>query len=87
MNILTAKTKVCKDCKTELSLENFSHDFSRKDGYSIKCKACFKIYYHNNKDRLYTAKIGLTSKKEKKLKELNSARADFITMLVRNKLE
>jgi hypothetical protein len=78
------KTKFCKDCKAELPLERFSHDYSRRDSYAVKCKTCYKIYYKNNRNRLYTAKIGKVSMEEKKIFELNVTRANFIVKMVKD---
>ncbi len=34
------KTKICKECKKELSIDNFSKSKLLKDGYENKCKSC-----------------------------------------------
>ena len=40
--------KICSRCKVEVSLDGFSKDRSRSDGYSNWCKVCKSSY---NKER------------------------------------
>lgn len=46
-------TKVCTDCKLELSLDQFSKNRQKKDVLNYRCKTCqktyFKQHYQNNK--------------------------------------
>ncbi len=44
------QVKNCIKCKEEKNLINFSKDKSRKDGFSNKCKSCYKEYQKNNKE-------------------------------------
>lgn len=50
------KTKICIDCHRVLSLDNYTIDRSRLDGYNYKCKDCCAkrrdIYYNNNRDEI-----------------------------------
>ena len=40
------KTKVCKDCHSNLSIDSFSKDKSYKDGRAVRCKPCKKLRYN-----------------------------------------
>jgi len=42
--------KICIKCKIEQDYINFSKDKSRNDGFSNKCKSCFKLYQQSNKE-------------------------------------
>lgn len=56
------KTKICKVCGKELSIENFSRHPKTSDGYSSICKECMsKLQSEGHKNR-----------KENKMKELKS---------------
>lgn len=41
----TEKTKVCPRCGRELPLSEFYKGKYMKDGYSSRCKECYKAYY------------------------------------------
>lgn len=56
------KTKICKVCGKELSIENFSKHPKTSDGYSSVCKECMhKLQSEGHKNR-----------KENKMRELKS---------------
>lgn len=40
-----ANLKKCILCRIEKEVSEFYHDSSRKDGYSNKCRKCFKEHY------------------------------------------
>jgi hypothetical protein len=42
--------KICIKCKTEKDYASFSKDKSRKDGFSNKCKNCYKEYQQQNSE-------------------------------------
>lgn len=42
--------KKCIKCNIEKEYTNFSKDKSRNDGYSNKCKICYKEYQQQNKE-------------------------------------
>jgi hypothetical protein len=44
--------KACSTCKVEKDVSEFCKDRSAKDGYQYKCKACFKLKYKENRDKL-----------------------------------
>ena len=44
--------KVCTKCKETKFFDMFCKDKSTKDGYHNQCKACFKAYYEDNKEKI-----------------------------------
>lgn len=44
-------TKACHKCGEEKSLDNFCKDKQKKDGMSSRCKACFAVYFRENRGR------------------------------------
>lgn len=45
--------KKCSKCGVEKSLEDFPQRKKRKDGRDSRCTDCAKIYYQNNKEKLF----------------------------------
>jgi len=48
--------KICTECKQSKSLDHFSKNISKKDGFSSHCKECHKVlrrnHYLKNKDKI-----------------------------------
>ena len=73
--LITTKTKICKDCGIDKKLTDFSKDFVKKDKLKTYCKKCaairFKMWREKNieeillKDRIkhYIRKYGISKEK------------------------
>lgn len=76
------ETKVCNTCKQEKPINEFS---KKGEGYQDKCKKCAREYYLKNKNKqkektqvtAYLDEIELEIL-DKKVKDLNTNRSDFI---------
>lgn len=44
--------KYCHACEQDHPLTAFGKDKSNKDGFDSQCKACRKLYYTKNKERI-----------------------------------
>jgi hypothetical protein len=49
--------KICSNCKELKTLDCFSKDKAKKDGFVHKCKKCCSKYYFANKEKVREARI------------------------------
>lgn len=68
------ETKICRTCSIEKPITEFCIARKNNDGYNHFCKSCqrtkYKIYYENNKEKIYNRTKEYNSKSE--VKELRS---------------
>lgn len=63
--------KVCSKCKIEKSVELFPKDKSKKDGFFIQCKSCYKEYYEKNKEKIKQSVKKYKQENKETVKEYN----------------
>ena len=73
MDIYPIQTKHCNKCNTIKSIDNFSKDSYRKDGYRSHCKACCSIT-----KKLYNARDDIKQKQQQKSKLYYQENRDII---------
>ena len=65
--------KRCSKCGIEKSLDCFGKNKSRKDGVQSYCKACRKLYYKANPEKIKTAKKAWYKANSEKIKAQKKA--------------
>jgi hypothetical protein len=76
--------KTCSKCKIEKSLELFPKDKSKKDGFFIQCKSCYKEYYEKNKEKVKESVRRYKQENKEKVKEYNKK---YDKIYISNKLK
>lgn len=76
--------KVCSKCKIEKSLELFPKDKSKKDGFFIQCKSCYKEYYEKNKEKVKESVRKYKKENQDKVKKYNK---EYDKKYISNKLK
>lgn len=70
------ETKKCSTCKEKKPIAEFCNDKSQKDGFSIRCRTCMKIYkakyYKKNAANIYKKTQKWVRENPEKVKEIKA---------------